>query len=97
MLCASALALALGGVTSAGCIDNGGNKTYPRTDAATGVPGDAESDSPAPSDAATPSDTPASPDTAAPSDTASASVQVRSPVPLTVNLPPPSCATVPTR
>jgi hypothetical protein len=62
ILCASALALALGGLTGAGCIDNSGNKTYPRADASSDV---GEED--APSDTAAPTDAPA--DTTAPSDT----------------------------
>jgi hypothetical protein len=63
-LCASALALALGGFTSAGCIDNSGNKTYPRGDAGTDV---AATDTPVTGDAPT-ADTPAG-DVPAPADT----------------------------
>ena len=63
-LCASALALALGGFTRAGCIDNSGNKTYPRGDAGTDV---AATDTPVTGDAPT-GDTPAG-DVAAPGDT----------------------------
>ena len=63
-LCASALALALGGFTSVGCIDNSGNKTYPRADAGTDV---AATDTPVTGDAPT-ADTPAG-DVAAPADT----------------------------
>ena len=64
-LCASALALALGGLTSAGCIDNSGNKTYPRGDAGTDV---AATDTPVTNDAPA-GDTPPAGDVAAPGDT----------------------------
>ncbi|HET6146663.1 MAG TPA: hypothetical protein VFH68_03970 [Polyangia bacterium] len=53
-LCASTFALALGALTftSAGCIDNSGNKTYPRPDAGTDVAAtDTEADTPTSSDA----------------------------------------------
>ena len=74
---ASALALALAGFTTVGCVDNSGNKTYPCPDAG----GDTASDTPVTSDApagdtaatgdtAAPSDTGASSDSAAPTDTA---------------------------
>jgi hypothetical protein len=73
---ASALALALAGFTTVGCVDNSGNKTYPRSDAgSTDVAADTASDTPvtgdAPSgDTATPTDTATPGDTATPADTA---------------------------
>ena len=66
---ASALALALASFTTVGCIDNSGNKTYPRADAGSdlGVE-DTASDTPVTSDA--PADTAGAGDTAAATDTA---------------------------
>jgi hypothetical protein len=52
-LCACALVLVLGGFTGAGCIDNSGNKNYPRADASADGAPDVDEDAPAASDVAT--------------------------------------------
>jgi hypothetical protein len=67
-LLASALGLALGGFSAASCIDNSGNKTYPRDAGAVDEGVEAATDTPATSDA--PGGDGAPGDTAGPDDTA---------------------------
>ena len=83
-----ALALALGGLAGAGCVDHSGDKTFPRPDAGVDTSADTEQDAPAQddapatgdaSDAPAASDTPAAethPDTGTSADTGT-SVDVR--------------------
>jgi hypothetical protein len=59
---ALALALALGGLAGAGCVDHSGDKTYPRP--ADGAATDTAADAPVSDDAPATSDAPVSSDTA---------------------------------